>query len=75
MGVSMGNWRTEFPFFADLLFDHDDIDGIRKRQTWCNENIGAQDEKWCLIHTVYCGSRQFRFREINSLVLYTMVWE
>lgn len=71
----MRDWTKEFPFSPRQLVVHDDMDGILDRRAWCNENIGTQDEEWCLIHTVYRGSRQFRFRNVGGLVLYTMVWE
>lgn len=71
----MRDWAKDFPFCANRLIEYEDMHGILDRRSWCNENIGAQDEEWCLIHTVYRGSRQFRFRDINGLMLYTMVWE
>lgn len=71
----MRDWTKEFPFSYGHLLSYDDMDGIMVRREWCNEHIGVQDEEWCLVHTVYRGSRQFRFKDINGLMLYTMVWE
>lgn len=71
----MRDWTAEFPFSPNRLVMYDDEKGIMARRSWCLENIGAQNDQWCIIHTVYRGSRQFRFKDPNNLLLYKMVWE
>ena len=71
----MRDWTAEFPFSPDRLIPYGAEEEIMARRAWCMENIGAQDDQWCIIYTVYRGSRQFSFKNANDLMLYKMVWE
>lgn len=76
MGIIYTQLRlaTEFPLSPREFFADDD-EKVMQIRAWCLNNIGVQNDQWCIIETAYGGCKQFRFKNLNDLILYKMVWE
>jgi len=64
------DWMKEFPLSTIPVYP----DEVYELRQWALKNIGPQDDRWCIVFTVYGGDKQFRFKYDEDLVLFKLAW-